>query len=205
MLDADFFDGAVAFGPQDILHLHRLDDRQGLAGLDLLPFGHRQRNDQARHRAAHGLFAAGELLGRHQPRVARFALGINERLHLDAAIGELEAIRDHSHVHGDWGAIERARPDRYTGSPCRRQSVAVAVLELSGDRIPVVGDVGVKLFAAERNRPPAFAGDGVIELAGNTALALPQYVIDRRGDAGDRARHRAGRRRPSNLSGTPRR
>jgi hypothetical protein len=53
-LDADLLDGAVALGAQDVLHLHRLDDGQRLAGLDLLPFGDGERNDEAGHRAAHG-------------------------------------------------------------------------------------------------------------------------------------------------------
>src|SRR5208282_6827079 len=45
-LDADFLDRAVALGAQNILHLHRLDHRQRLAGLDLLAFGDGNRNDK---------------------------------------------------------------------------------------------------------------------------------------------------------------
>src|SRR5208282_1444350 len=89
-LDGYLLDDAVALGAQDVLHLHRLDDSQGFARLDLLAFGNGDRNNQARHRAAYGLFAAGEFLYRHQTRIARFTLSVDERFHFDAAVGEFE-------------------------------------------------------------------------------------------------------------------
>ena len=50
-LRVDLLHHAGFLGAQDILHLHRLDDRERLAGLDLVAFADVERGQQARHRA----------------------------------------------------------------------------------------------------------------------------------------------------------
>src|SRR5579863_4712513 len=187
------FDDAVTLGAQDILHLHRLDDSQSLAGLNLLAFADRDRNNEARHRAANRFLAAGKLLCRHQPRVARFTLGINECLHLDAAIRKLEAVWDHTHMHRNGGAIDGAVPNRHAGSPIRRKNVPITVLEQYGDGVAVVRDVGLQLLTAQPDSATTLARDGGVELPGNAALAFAQNMVDRRRHAGNRARRGAGR------------
>src|SRR5262249_29693285 len=46
----DFLYGAVDFRAQHVLHFHRLNNRHGFAGLDLLAFLHGNRNNKTRHR-----------------------------------------------------------------------------------------------------------------------------------------------------------
>ena len=48
-----FFTVPSMLGAQHVFHLHGLDHRERLAGLDLLPFLHRDRNHEPRHRAEH--------------------------------------------------------------------------------------------------------------------------------------------------------
>ncbi len=49
-LGADLRHLAVALGAQDVLHLHRLHGGERLAGLDLLPLGDGETDEQAGHR-----------------------------------------------------------------------------------------------------------------------------------------------------------
>jgi len=49
-LGADLRHLAVALGAQDVLHLHRLHGGQRLAGLDLLPLGDGETDEEAWHR-----------------------------------------------------------------------------------------------------------------------------------------------------------
>src|SRR5579863_3817599 len=200
-LDADSLDAAVALGAQDVLHLHRLDHGERLAGLDFLTRRDRDRDDQAGHRRAHRLAAVGELLHRHQPRIARLALGIDEGLHFDTAIGKPETVRDHAHMHGDAGAIDRAGPHQHAGRPVRAKDMAAAVFEQHRDRLASAGDIGVQDVGAEPDGAPALAGQRAVQLLGDAALALAQHVVDRRGDGGDGARYLTRRRRALEAAG----
>src|SRR5205085_4182517 len=78
---ADPRDAAVAFGAQHILHLHRFDDGERLAGFHLLALLDDDRRKQARHRRQQQARGVRRLLLRHQ----RKQLGTPRRQHLGAA------------------------------------------------------------------------------------------------------------------------
>ena len=92
-------------GAQHVLHLHRLDHGQRLARLDLLPFVHRDRGQQARHRRQQELRRVGRRLDRHQ----RVELGLARRQHQH--IG-LAAVVDEAPTRRP-----RHRPARTTALP----------------------------------------------------------------------------------------
>ena len=64
----DAGDPAAFEGGDHMLHLHRFEDRQGLAGPDQLALDHRDRPDRGLQRRPHGLGAVNRLLGGGQGR-----------------------------------------------------------------------------------------------------------------------------------------
>src|SRR2546429_25912 len=70
--DADLLHGAAPLGVDVVLHLHRLEHEQRLAGLDGVALRDEHLHDRALHRRAHGAVAAGAAAGRH-PRLIDLA------------------------------------------------------------------------------------------------------------------------------------
>src|ERR1700716_4341699 len=62
--DADLLHGAAPLGVDVVLHLHRLEHEQRLAGLDGVALRDEHLHDRALHRRAHGAVAAGAAAGR---------------------------------------------------------------------------------------------------------------------------------------------
>src|ERR1700722_20396097 len=117
----DRLDGAVAFGAQHVLHLHRLDDRQRLARLDVLPHRDGDRDDKARHRADEFLAGVGRDLDGHEPGGGGFALRIDEGLSLDATVEKDEAVEDGANRRGDRHPVNVAPPHRLARLPGGRE------------------------------------------------------------------------------------
>src|SRR5437660_5176142 len=67
--DADLLHGAAPLGVDVVLHLHRLEHEQRLAGLDGVALRYEHLHDGALHRRADRAVAAGASAGRH-PRLA---------------------------------------------------------------------------------------------------------------------------------------
>src|ERR1700722_19999344 len=118
-LGYDLLHGGVALGEQHVLHLHRLDHAQRFARFDLLPLTHRDRLDEAGHRAEQRAGGIAGLVLEHQRRERSLALGEYPRFDDDAGMGEREAVEDRAHLRRDGLFVDFAAPDRLAGRPWR--------------------------------------------------------------------------------------
>ena len=113
----DLLDRAIAFRAQHVLHLHRLDHSERLAGLDLLPFANRNGHHEPRHRAQQFLAGIGRSRDRHQPRGSRFRLGEDIDRDLHSLMGEPNAVGNGPHLHRHDLPVDGALPDHFTRRP----------------------------------------------------------------------------------------
>src|SRR5581483_2040300 len=182
---------AVALGAQHVLHLHGFDHRERLAGLDLLPFDHRDRDHQPRHRTQQLLAGVGRGDDRHQPRRRRFRFGEDIDRHFDALMREPNAVRNRAYLYRNDVAIDGALPNGIAGLPRRDQMMGIAnrtigAGETYGDAAVLARDIEDDLVAAEPHRAAALAPhEASVHLARNLPLALTHYMVDRRTDGGN--------------------
>src|SRR5207237_367498 len=111
------------FGAQDILHLHRFDHRERLAGLDLVAFAHVEPGEQARHRADQEAGEVGRQLFDHVTR----------------ELGDMRRVDGHDTAGPSSSAPSRARaaslkdmPAATAASPSSRSAEAGAPWKPSG-------------------------------------------------------------------------
>src|SRR6266700_612589 len=193
----DLLHGAVAFGAQHVLHLHRFDHRKRLAGLDLLSLRDRDRDHEPGHRAQQFLAGVDRGHDRHQAGGGGLRLGEHVDGDFDALMREPDAIGNRAHLDRDRVSVDRAAPDRLTRHPPRNQMMQMAGRAISADKTHRDGaglarDVEKDLVATEPHRAPSLALDRTADhLVGNLSLALAEHVIDRRSHRGDPARHLA--------------
>src|SRR5207237_434874 len=139
---------------------HRLDHGQRLAGLDLLPFGHGDRDDEAGHRAQQLLAAVAGGDDRHQPHRSGFGFGVDVDWRFDALMREPYTVRDRPRLDRDFGAVDGAVPNRIARLPVggqlmRRADLAVGADEADRDRAVVPGNIQQDLVTPEPHRAAA--------------------------------------------------
>src|SRR5262245_34463511 len=184
-LGIDFLDRAVDLGAQDVLHLHRFDNRDRLAGLDFLALFHSNRNDETGHRAKHFLARVGNLSWRHQAGIAGFPLGIDIGPGFHAPMAQGKAVRYVAHLHRHRLIISRPCPEGIAGPPVRRPVMLGALVSIHADMNCAVYPLDLQLdfSVAKPDGTLTFPGNGpAAQLSGNASLALPQDMIDRGGN-----------------------
>src|SRR6478752_520886 len=177
----DFLYSAVDFRAQHVLHLHRLDNRHGLAGLDLLAFFHGDRNNETRHRTKDQFPGIADLLLRHQPRITRLAFSIDIGSAFNAPIAQRKTVRNGPHLHRNRAIIDRAAPDHIAWLPIGMElrTGGFVPLEANVDDTILAFDFELHLAITEPQSALAFARDALtIKLAGYAALALAQNVVN---------------------------
>src|SRR5262249_28907883 len=170
----DLLYDAVNFRTQHVLHLHRLDNRHGLAGLDLLALFHGDRNNETRHRTKDLFPGIADLLWRHHPRITRLAFSIDIGSSFNAAIAQRKTVRNGPHLPRSGSISDRAAPDHIAWLPIGMEfrTGGFVHLEANVDDTILAFDFELDLAIAEPQSALAFAGDALtIKLAGYAALA----------------------------------
>ena len=165
-------DRAVALGAQHVLHLHRLDHRQHLAGLDFLAGRDRELDQQPGHRREQGARQIRRLLGRHARGQLRDPGPQHQDLDLGAAVAQAEARPAPLDLNGHRPAVDAAPEQRHAGPPVAlHHAVPGAVLGRAGD--------------------PGAARDRLQRDLVRLAVDAHHPVIERPGGPGQRARRAA--------------
>jgi hypothetical protein len=122
---------ARLLGAKDVLHLHRFNDRERLASLDLFALAHVERRQEARHRAEQ-IFGK---IRRHFLDHVAAELGDVEREHVDevrrAAGGKPPLPAAPGHLDDPAAPVDRAFEQRLAGLPAADQLTPFALIEIS--------------------------------------------------------------------------